>query len=368
MSVKIIFSSKETVSSMCQDLKEQLGSFEPKVMLYFMSSLLEREKLAKEIHHTFSSVITLGCTSYNEMIPNGWLQKSVVAIAFDDSILSDAKLEVITEMKEKHELHIQDAFSSFSSYFGVPMNEMNYKEYVGMVFMDSHPLIEESVMETISRNTNVLFVGGSAGDQLEFNPTTVFANGDSYTNAAVLLLMKPSCSFEVIKTQSFASLGKKLVATKVDTEARSVIEFNHKPAIEAYAEAIGVSTEEAKDKFFNHPVGLIAGDEIFVRSPAQFKEDGSIVFVCTILEGMEVELLENTDIIGETKEAISHLKHPHALVQINCAYRYFELAQRELTNEYVEIFRNIPNIGFTSFGEAFLGHMNQTATMLIFHS
>ena len=368
MHVQVMCSNKVIPSVIAQELREQLGDTAPKLLVYFMSSGLNKKEIAKEIQEAFPNTITFGCCSYNEMITNHWLQGSVVALSFDETLLEDVSLEVVTNMKQSYETNIQQAFDSFSSYYGVPMKEMNYKEYVGMTFMDSHSLVEEGVMETISRNTNVLFVGGSASDQMEFGPTPVFANGKVYEDAAVLVLMKPSCSFEVVKTQSFVSLGKKLIATKVDTETRSVLEFNGKPAIEAYAEAFGVPKETVQEKFFAHPVGLIAGEDIFVRSPSQVKEDGSMVFVCTILEGMEVEILANTDIIGETKEAISHLQNAHALVQINCAYRYFELAQRGLTEEYIHIFQNIPNIGFTSFGEAFLGHMNQTATMLIFHS
>ena len=57
-------------------------------------------------------------------------------------------------------------------------------------------------MDKIGNLTNILFVGGSAGDDLKFEATYVFANGTVYTDAAVLALLKPRVGFEVIKTQS----------------------------------------------------------------------------------------------------------------------------------------------------------------------
>jgi hypothetical protein len=49
--------------------------------------------------------------------------------------------------------------------------------------------------------------------------------------------------FDIIKTQSFRATGKTLVATKIDESRRFVAEFNYKPAIEAYAQVLGVSPQ-----------------------------------------------------------------------------------------------------------------------------
>ena len=51
-------------------------------------------------------------------------------------------------------------------------------------------------------------IGGSAGDDLKFASTNVYANGKSYTNAAVLAMIKPGVEFTFIKTQSFRDLGE----------------------------------------------------------------------------------------------------------------------------------------------------------------
>ena len=41
-----------------------------------------------------------------------------------------------------------------------------------------------------------------------------------------------------------------------------------------------------------------------------------------------------------------------------------ELKNNGLDKEYGALFENIPTIGFSTYGEAYIGHINQTATML----
>jgi hypothetical protein len=42
------------------------------------------------------------------------------------------------------------------------------------------------------------------------------------------------------------------------------------------------------------------------------------------------------------------------------------LEKNGMTEAYADIFSDIPTIGFSTYGEEFIGHINQTATMLIF--
>ena len=154
----------------------------------------------------------------------------------------------------------------------------------------------------------------------------------------------------------------------MDEARRTVIEFNHQPALSAYAEALGVGPEEAADHFFQHPLGLMVDGEPFVRSP-QKAEDGSIVFYCQIKQGMELEVLEATDIVTDTRRAIEDqaaLGPIAGLIDFQCILRTLQLRQENRCDQYGAIFDGIPNAGFSTYGEAYLGHLNQTSTMLLF--
>lgn len=140
------------------------------------------------------------------------------------------------------------------------------------------------------------------------------------------------------------------------------------PATEAYAKAIGCSVDELANNFLNHPVGVIIDEKdegsILVRSP-QIIVGTKIKFCCNILENMEVSLLESKDIIKETQDAIANrLKHATGnvgLLVFDCIYRKIELESKDLASEYGKIFKDIPTVGFHSYGETFVGHLNQTA-------
>ncbi|BAF60404.1 uncharacterized conserved protein [Pelotomaculum thermopropionicum SI] len=367
MSVKTAYSTLCPAERAAGDIYSQLQKFDPKMVIFFASSAFDQAVLSQKLQECFPSAVTFGCSTAGEIISGKMLKNSVVAMAFDEETISGVKVEVVENIKEDGD--VKKAFASFEKYYGEPARQMDYKKYTGIVLIDGLSMSEEKIMERIGDTTNVVFVGGSAGDDLKFEKTYVCAGGKAYTNAAVLALLKPKTAFDFIKTQSFDVLNKKLVATKVIPEKREVVEFNGKPAAVAYAEALGVSVKEAANFFMTHPLGLVAEDEIFVRSPQKITGN-SMVFYCNILEGMEVYVLQDRDIVGETWSAIKSKKRRMGqitgIINFNCILRTLELEQNGETGAYAGLFSEIPTIGFSTYGEAFQGHINQTATMLVF--
>jgi hypothetical protein len=159
-------------------------------------------------------------------------------------------------------------------------------------------------------------------------------------------------------------MGKSLVATSVDEAHRTVLEFDHQPALTAYASALGISPDQAADRFFPHPLGLIVDGQPFVRSPQ--RADGSrIVFYCQIRQGMELELLEGGDIVTDTERAIRAVSGEiHGVIDFQCILRTLQLRQEQRCGEYEKVFGDIPVVGFSTYGEAYLGHLNQTSIIV----
>jgi hypothetical protein len=117
-------------------------------------------------------------------------------------------------------------------------------------------------------------------------------------------------------------------------------------------------------RFMSNPMGLMVGDEPFVRSPQRVLEDGSMVFYCQIREGTELELLESTDIIADTGKALAGFHR--ALIVFNCILRTLQLQEEGQCEAYGALFADSPAVGFNTYGEEYIGHLNQTATMLAF--
>jgi hypothetical protein len=160
-----------------------------------------------------------------------------------------------------------------------------------------------------------------------------------------------------------------LLVTKANEANREIVEFNHMPAAQAYAEALGIPVADAPNHFMHNPVGVVYEGEPFVRSPQQIRGN-SIFFYCSVKEGIELTLLESTDIIASTKKALdaarAELGGISGIINFNCILRTLELREKGLSNIYGELFTDYPTIGFSTYGEQFIGHMNQTSTMLVF--
>lgn len=369
--IKSAYSIKDSEEDVVSDIKYQLGGCIPKLLIFFSSVSYDQSRLSRLLKEAFQSAEVVGCTTAGEIASGQLLKNSVVAMAISANIVEDAKVEVVEHLKEN--LNLETAFASFEKYFSQSLYTMDSEKYVGIILIDGMSKKEERIMDLIGNRTNVFFVGGSAGDDLKFLKTYVCANGRAFTDSAVLVLLKVNhnAEFSIIKTQSFKSLNKSLIANKVNEEEREVIEFNNKPAIWAYAEAVGAESIEAASKCFaTNPVGLSVGEnDIFIRSPQQVKGT-SMLFYCNILEGTEVRVLKSTNIIEDTKKAIENkideFGEIDGIINFDCIERIVQLKKKNLEKKYGEIFKDIPTAGFSTYGEEFIGHINQTSTMLIF--
>jgi len=86
---------------------------------------------------------------------------------------------------------------------------------------------------------------------------------------------------------------------------------------------------------------------------------------------MEVQLLRSTNIIEDTKrvlnEKLKNVINPAGLINFNCILRTIELYEMSQVDQYGAIFKDIPTVGFSTYGEQYRTHMNQTATMVLIY-
>ncbi|MEL7148692.1 MAG: FIST C-terminal domain-containing protein, partial [Bacteroidota bacterium] len=76
------------------------------------------------------------------------------------------------------------------------------------------------------------------------------------------------------------------------------------------------------------------------------------------------------DIVEDTSKAlqrtVAQFNHVDALVNFNCILRTLELKAKNQTEAYGKLFDEYPTVGFSTYGESYIGHINQTATMIVF--
>ncbi len=370
MNFKTVYSTQTSVSLAVGQIKEQLADFaNAKLVLFFASSYYDSSLVSRYMQQAFPGVVVAGCTTAGELTSGRMLEQSLVAMAFSDSVLSRVHLAVATHLR-KDPAAVQKACASLEQSVSGSLGELDPNRYVGLLFTDGLSGAEERVNEQIGDRTNVTFIGGSAGDDLKFESTYLYANGEAYTDAALLILLEPLVKFSFLKTQSFRPTQKVLTVTKLNEARREIIEFNHQPATLAYAEALGVGVEELPGHLFKNPLGLMFDEQTpFVRSPLR-TEQQSVLFYCGMKQGMNLTLLESTDIIGDTagalRQASQQMGGISAIINFNCILRTLDLKQQHLTESYGDLFKDIPTVGLSTYGENYIGFINQTATMLLF--
>ena len=83
----------------------------------------------------------------------------------------------------------------------------------------------------------------------------------------------------------------RLVITEADPQNRRVIEIDSEPAAQAYANILGLKTEDLNPMAFSkYPVILQIGGKHYVRSIQKVNEDGSLSFYCAIDNGLVLTL------------------------------------------------------------------------------
>jgi hypothetical protein len=121
----------------------------------------------------------------------------------------------------------------------------------------------------------------------------------------------------------------------------------------------------------SHPLGLMIDNEPWIRSPREVVGATGVAFYCEILQGMEVSLMRGTDLVGETRAAFAKAaeelgRNASGAVVFNCILRRLEIDQKDIAKDFVAALGPMPFAGFHTYGESWLGHINQTVTGIVF--
>ena len=83
MNIKTAFSVKTDIQDAVQDIQEQLGDFETKLLIFFASASIAPDELADRMEAAFPRAETFGCSTAGEIVTGRMLSDSLVAMAFN---------------------------------------------------------------------------------------------------------------------------------------------------------------------------------------------------------------------------------------------------------------------------------------------
>ncbi|MBD0319691.1 MAG: FIST C-terminal domain-containing protein [Gemmatimonadetes bacterium] len=355
-----------------EDLASQLAAADPRVIVFFCSAAHDGAALSGALWERFPHAEVIGCTTAGEFTERARGESGVSAMALGGErvVACSARL---ARFEGGVQGAIQAAADEIAGDLGVDLRTADPSRFAGVVLVEGLRGREEAANHALGMAAPSLeFVGGSAGDNLAFQSTRVFCNGEESDDGAALLLMEMAVPFVVAMTCSFEPGDAVFTITRADAANRVVYEVNGRPVLEAYAEAAGVDPAKLDTAvFMRHPWGMMLDDEAWIRSPQQALPDGGLKFYCEIEEGMELHLMRGTDLVGETDAALRRAaaglggRIGGALV-FNCILRRLELDAEDAHEPFLRIFSGFPAAGFHTYGESYLGHINQTCTGLVF--
>ena len=361
----ILQDSKALVS----DLKGQIDQLDLALVVVFCSVSYDLPEIARELERAFPKVVVVGCTTAGEIGPKGYSRHSVSAISFSVTDFS-VSVELYKDLHDfplgRWRTNTSSLHSRHNSLYHLNSDSKTF----GLLLVDGMSIREEPLVRVVaSAIPQIPLIGGSAGDDLNFEQTYIFYQGKLWSDAALLILITTALPFKLFKTQHFVASDQRMVVTAAIPEHRIVTEINGLPAGPEYARQLGLEGMEQLSPmvFAAHPVVVKMGDAEYVRSIQKVNSDGSLTFFCAIDVGVVLRTAQGVDIVTNLKQMLEHVHHqvgpPQALITCDCILRRLELEQHGLLSPVSELLTNNNGVGFSTYGEQINGvHVNQTCT------
>ena len=352
------------------DLARQYADFPISSLLYFASSDYDGAKVSALMRDAFPGTQTFGCSSNGEITPFGIQYGGIGAMAFG---VEEGQTVVATlaENMATDPAALNTALSNLEGKLGANLMDLDFREYFGIILFDGRVPRMDLFIDRIGNLSDIIFIGGYASDDFSFKKLGVFMDGVRYEGAAVLIVVRPGGKFKLIKTQSARPTGKSFLITSADENANIVHTLDKRPALDVYAEALGLTRADlTSDTFLHNPMGIMAAGQPFIRTISHGLDDGGMSLYFAAKEGMRLEMMKPGDIVETTRQELEKAREElgsiRAIVDFDCVHRDVLLCQTGREAGYAELFAGIEAAGFSTFGEAYIGQINQTGVMAVF--
>ncbi len=373
MSLRSAHSEATEPATIAAEIASQVGAVDPSMIAFFCAHTLDGAEVSTALADRFPGAEVIGCTTAGEFTESHNGLGGTTALVFPRSVVPVVSSAVASFDGADVQSAVNGALARIEEHLETGLRALDPAHHVGVVLIDGLNGREEEVNRTLGMAAPFLsFVGGSAGDNLEFRSTRVFRNrGETCDDGAALAVLRVDAPFTVLKTCSFTGTGQRFTVTKAVAADRTVYEVDGRPVLEAYAAALDIEPSALDSSvFMKHPLGVMIDDQPWIRSPQKATPDGGLRFYCTIPEGMEVEVMTSTDLVGDTGRAIAAARdelggHVSGALLFNCILRRLEMDEEGSHGEFLATFSDIPTAGFHTYGESWLGHINQTCTGIL---
>lgn len=349
-----------------KNVQEATAKFQNPKLILFFSPVENFEQYTILFHEKFPDSICIGVTSIAMFNKDGADKNTLKAVGIENGISCSAGvLEDVDKYPIKYVERVKHCVEEVKTT----------KNTICLEFTTALLCAEESVLAVLNSvllDKGIPVFGGTAGDAGDMGGTKVSLNG---------VVREKSCVFAIIHNERGAIRiyreniykplnGNLLTVTKADSQKRTVLEYNHKPAVKAYAEELGVPESQIGKYFDTHPMGRIVGDDLFITANCAVAERQGIMYHARIYDNSKVMVLEPDDykkmIDGTMRKIKQEIPHPSFAILCHCLARTLLFDGDGYLSEYAKTMGSVLGdyIGFSGYGEQG-GEQNFNQTMIV---
>ena len=347
------------------DIVRQIGAPDLDAVFFFCSPRYDLPALGRELQRAFACPV-IGCSSAGQIGQGGFQRGGMNALG-----LGGGQVRVVPQLIQPladYQVQANRVAAAFRDLAAGAGEAHGF----GLLLVDGLSMMEERLTSALYQALdNIPIIGGSAGDDLRFQRTQVYFDGQFRSDAAVLAACLARGPIAPFMLGHFVPTGARLVITDSDEERRIIREFNGEPAASAYAEAIGADPAALGPELFSrHPLLLGIGGEQYVRAIARVHADQSLALYCAIETGLVVTIGQSIDPVAALERALegalARVQEPVAILVCDCILRRLEFENLGIDQRVGALMARHRVFGFSTYGEQFNGvHLNQTLTGIV---
>jgi len=367
-SIETAFSSNPDPAAAIAEINQQIPQNNWALVLFFCSSEYPLEQLSNALIQAYPTTQVIGCTSAGELSPCGYQHHSITAIALSRDTFAVASA-LVTDLPNfslaSSQQLIDQLLRQTNDHAVAPIDDHTF----AITLLDGLSIQEEQFLKLLNANLGQIpLLGGSAGDDLHFDNTQVFYQGQFYQASALILLINTRHQMRCFSYHHLQSQAEKLIVTEADASQRRVYELNALPAATEYARVCGINEDQLNNlNFALHPMVIKVGSHSYARSVQRVHQDQSLTFYSAIESGVVLTKASPQNIVEQTQTWLQDLEHdigaPELTLAFDCIFRYLEIDHLQLKPAMAKLLKQYKVAGFSTYGEQFLGsHLNHTLT------
>jgi methyl-accepting chemotaxis protein len=383
--------SFEAGQEVAKQALSKLGHSQPTLVILFCSTRYNYSSVIRGIQKMIGEEVpVIGCTTAGQFTNTG-MNKEGVACALVASDSYSFFSGIGTLLKSNPMEAIQNAI------IGFPKEIKGYPHQSAILFIDGLAgKGEEAVLAASSLlGSEIKFAGAAAADNLNFQETSVFCNQEAFTDAVSVCLIASRSPVIISVNHGHHPVSSPLRVTKAKDNV--LYELEGRPALEVWKDFLRdrLKTEESdidtlsladwSKVFLVYEAGFMTGTDYKIRFPVSCNADGSLNFVCSLMEGSVMKIMDS-----KPKNQIESARHAveKALKSIpegtklagalmfDCVCRTMILKEQfsKAIEASQDALGSIPFIGCETYGEIAMdmgqlsGFHNATTVIILFPS